>query len=268
MFVKTPYTEEELCQVAKVHEKLELLRSYANLYDTRQPINNAELQFVVDDILENVVPMAERLGLYTEQSELQDTCVRILYPQDYSNLKRLLQDAEASCEMVFRTFALPLTAMIKDLGIDIDFQYRMKSVYSIWRKMRVDHKEFDDVYDLFATRIIYKVPKDEQISWKIQRSNNVEDLKPDGEDNGYINIERLYCWRIYNVITMLYRIHPDRIKNWITHPKPSGYQALQMTVMGPDCNWIEIQIRSERMDYEAEHGSAAHWIYKEETSVK
>src|SRR5574344_2479658 len=270
MFVKTPYTEEELCQVAKVHEKLELLRSYANLYDTRQPINNAELQFVVDDILENVVPMAERLGLYTEQSELQDTCVRILYPQDYSNLKRLLQDAEASCEMVFRTFALPLTAMIKDLGIDIDFQYRMKSVYSIWRKMRVDHKEFDDVYDLFATRIIYKVP--EGTPAPLMEENCVDcldEVKTVKESlSADIDLEKFYCWRIYNVISMLFRIHPDRIKNWITHPKPSGYQAIQLTVMGPDCNWIEIQIRSERMDYEAEYGCASHFLYKQETGVK
>ena len=83
-----------------------------------------------------------------------------------------------------------------------------------------------------------------------------------------IDLEKFYCWRIYNVISMLFRIHPDRIKNWITYPKPSGYQALQLTVMGPDCNWIEIQIRSERMNYEAEYGIAAHWKYKAETSVK
>ena len=79
-----------------------------------------------------------------------------------------------------------------------------------------------------------------------------------------MDLEKLYCWRIYCVISSLYRIHPDRIRDWITHPKPSGYQALQFTVMGPDCNWIEIQIRSERMDYEAEYGSASHFLYKQE----
>ena len=83
-----------------------------------------------------------------------------------------------------------------------------------------------------------------------------------------MDIEKLYCWRIYTVISSLYRIHPDRIRDWITHPRPSGYQALQITVMGPDCNWIEIQIRSERMDYEAEYGSANHVLYKQGTSVK
>ena len=265
MFTKTHYTEEELQEVTLVKEKLAHLRTYATQYDAGQEIDKKELNETVDDILDNVVPMAERLGLNQEQSELQDTCVRIAYPEDYAHLKQLLQDAEASCEMVFKTFALPLKAMITDLGIEFDFQYRMKSIYSIWRKMRIDHKEFDDVYDLFATRIVYKVPENGTASWDIQEYT---DIKTDGASEGNIDIERLYCWRIYNVIAMLYRIHPDRIKNWITHPKPSGYQALQMTVMGPDCNWIEIQIRSERMDYEAEQGTAAHWLYKEETAKK
>ena len=82
----------------------------------------------------------------------------------------------------------------------------------------------------------------------------------------FMDPEILTCWRIYNIILSLYRIHPDRIKDWVTHPKPSGYQALQLTVMGPDCNWIEMQIRSERMNYEAEYGVAAHWKYKAETN--
>jgi GTP pyrophosphokinase len=139
--------------------------------------------------------------------------------------------------------------IMKEHGLDVRTEIRYRKPYSIWRKMRIDHKEFDDVYDLFATRIVYKVPEN------IVLAENVD-------------VEKLYCFRIYNIIAMLYRIHPDRIKDWVTHPKPSGYQALQMTVMGPDCNWIEIQIRSERMDYEAEYGSAAHWLYKEETAAK
>lgn len=268
MLVKTHYTDEELQQVELVQRKLKEVQSFAGLFDKGASYDERAMHALVDEVLENVVPLAERLGLNREQSEMQDTCVRIAYPEDYANLKKLLQEAEASCEMVFRTFALPLKAMIKDLGIDFEFQYRMKSIYSIWRKMRVDHKEFDDVYDLFATRIVYKVPEDNSVSWEGNAVSAVGDLKTAGMTDGNIDVERLYCWRIYNIISMLYRIHPDRIKNWITHPKPSGYQALQLTVMGPDCNWIEIQIRSERMDYEAEYGSAAHWRYKEETAVK
>lgn len=268
MFSKTHYTEEELRQVACVRKRLDVLRTYANAYDNSAHFDEGELQSVVDDILEEVAPLAERLGLHAEQKEMQDTCVRIAYPDDYAHLKKLLQDAEASCEMVFRTFSLPIKAMVTDLGIEFDFQYRMKSIYSIWRKMRIDNKEFDDVYDLFATRIVYKVPEDGNVSWDVQGDTEAAEIRPAGATEESIDIERLYCWRIYNVIAMLYRIHPDRIKDWVTHPKPSGYQALQMTVMGPDCNWIEIQIRSERMDYEAEYGAAAHWIYKGETAVK
>jgi len=249
VFEKAKYTEEELKQVQYVKEKHKQLLSYASRYDAGETLNHDELQAVVDDILDNVVPVAERLAMHAHQQEMQDTCVRICYPEDYKKLKQLLADSDAMCEVVFKTFALPIKAMLDDAGIVYDFQYRMKSIYSIWRKMRIDHKEFDDVYDLFATRVVYKVPENIVLA-------------------EHVDVEKLYCYRIYNIIAMLYRIHPDRIKDWVAHPKPSGYQALQMTVMGPDCNWIEIQIRSERMDYEAEYGTAAHWLYKEETAAK
>ena len=278
-FVKTEFTAEEKMHVAEVLQQLEELRSYAKRFDAGESLNNDELQVFVGHILEDVVPKSERLGMHHEQNELQDTCVRIAYPDDYQKLKCLLQDSEATCEMVFKTFSLPIRAMLDDLGIEYDFQYRMKSIYSIWRKMRIDHKEFDDVFDLFATRIVYKVPGQTltaeghaKLSWDVQHAPAVEGLRPEADiqallDRG-VDMEKLYCWRIYNVIAMLYRIHPDRIKDWVSHPKPSGYRALQMTVMGPDCNWIEIQLRSERMDYEAEHGSAAHWLYKGEKAVR
>lgn len=222
----------------------------------------------VDEILTHWAPLAERLGMAYEQYELQNLAVKLGFPDDYRQLKRLLLDSEMSCEMVFRTFALPIRAMLDEMGIEYEFKYRMKSVYSIWRKMRVDHKEFDDVYDLFATRIVYKP----QPVKPLEAANEL-DLLPEvaavkSQTIAEMDPEIVTCWRIYSVISMLYRIQHDRIKNWVTHPKPSGYQALQMTVMGPDCNWIEIQVRSERMDYEAEHGKAAHWRYKQESSAK
>lgn len=223
----------------------------------------------VEEILKTWAPLAEESGMEHEQHELQDLAVRMGFPEDYKRLKQLLIESEMSCEMVFRTFALPIRAMLDDMGIEYDFKYRMKSVYSIWRKMRNDGKEFDDVYDLFATRIVYK-PKEVIDPLPYVNENDVD------RDRGaalvrdwqltQMDAEKFYCWRIYTVIASLYRIHPDRIRNWITHPKKSGYQALQLTVMGPDCNWIEIQVRSERMDYEAEQGIAAHWKYKQESS--
>ena len=175
MFSKTEFTAEELKQVDYVNEKLDQLRSYASRYDKGEAIDHDELQAFVDDILDNVVPVAERLAMNSHQKELQDTCVRIGYPEDYEKLKKLLADSEAMCEIVFKTFALPIKAMLDDAGVVYDFQYRMKSVYSIWRKMRIDHKEFDDVYDLFATRVVYKVPEN------IVLAENVD-------------VEKLYCF--------------------------------------------------------------------------
>lgn len=221
-------------------------------------------------IIKTVAPAAEELGMEHEQHEMQDLAVKIGFPEDYKKLKKLLLDSEMTCEMVFKTFSLPIRAMLDDMGIEYEFKCRMKSVYSIWRKMRNDNKQFDDVYDLFATRIIYK-PKEIIDSLPQTGPNTVDQLTEVASTSQWqlsnMDAEKFYCWRIYTVISMLYRIHPDRIKDWITHPKKSGYQALQLTVMGPDCNWIEIQIRSERMHYEAEYGSAAHWKYKQESNA-
>lgn len=221
----------------------------------------------VREILSNWAPIAERLGMHSEQTELQNLAVKLGYPDDYRRLKMLLLESEMRCEEVFRTFALPIRTMLDDLGIEYEFKYRMKSVFSVWRKMRTEGKTFDDVYDLFATRIVYKpqpanafVPEyelDEDPEVAIVKDQTLLSIDP----------ERYTCWRIYTVISMLYRIQHDRIKNWIRHPKPSGYQALQLTVKGPEGHWVEIQIRSQRMDYEAEYGIAAHWRYKAENEL-
>lgn len=214
-------------------------------------------------------PMAEELGMLREQREMLDLAVKLAYPDDYRELKRLLFDSEATCEMVFKTFSLPICSMLDSLGIEYTFKYRMKSVYSIWRKMRVDNKQFDDVYDLFATRIVYKVP--DKVP-ELNAGNCVETLDEAAavktDTLAGIDRERLWCWKIYTVICSLYRIHPDRIRDWVTHPKPSDYRSLQLTVMGPDCNWIEIQVRSEQMDYDAEYGCANHVLYKKESAVR
>lgn len=240
------------------------------LWDAEGRVPSADAAAYIKDIQCRVAPLAEELGLSGPQHELEELSVKLGYPEDYKRLKRLLLESEMTCEMVFRTFALPIRAMLDDMGIDYDFKYRMKSVYSIWRKMTIDSKEFDDVYDLFATRIVYR-PKATIDPLPFAPDNVVDSVPLAAATKQWqlenMDVEKFYCWRIYTVISMLYRIHPDRIRDWITHPKPSGYQALQLTVMGPDCNWIEIQVRSERMDYEAEQGVAAHWKYKRETSL-
>lgn len=237
------------------------------LWDEQAVEPAADTASYVEEILSQWVPLAEHLGMFAEQNALQNLAVKMGYPEDYQRLETLLLESRMTCEMVFTTFALPIRSMLDELGIEYELKYRMKSVYSIWRKMRVDNKEFDDVYDLFAARIVYK-PQTPNLLAPVEDFNVDEAAASVMLDTvAQTNAEYLTCWRIYAVVSMLYRIQPGRIKNWITHPKPSGYQALQLTVMGPDCNWIELQIRSERMDYEAEHGKAAHWLYKQEKST-
>ena len=236
-------------QASQIQERLELMRSLEGA-----PVE--QCRPLADDTLQNVSPVAEELGLSNIQHELEDLSVRYGYPEDYKEIKHLMQENEAMCQIMFKTFTLPIQSMLDSMGLEYDLKFRMKGIYSIWRKMRVRGHLFDDIMDLFGARIVYKPMTAEQLQ-------TVTPLIVDPD----MDAERLTCWRIYNVITSLYRPHPDRIRDWITHPKPSGYQALQVTVMGPDCNWIEIQIRSQRMDDIAERGDAAHWKYKRETKA-
>ena len=233
-----------------VYERLEAMRDLEREgQDVRTRLSR--------DTLENVAPLAEELGMEREQRELEELGVRYGYPEDYAEIKHLMQENEVMCESTFRAFTLPIRSMLDSIGLEYELLFRMKSIYSIWRQIHVKQVPFDEVYDLFATRIVYKPMTVAQL----------QTMNPVAVEDGALDVEKLTLWRIYNIITSLWRIHPDRIKDWVTHPKPSGYQALQLTVMGPDCNWFEIQIRSERMDYEAEHGVAAHWKYKRESKA-
>ena len=244
-------------QEKEILERLELMR---HLED--KPLD--ECKPLADDTLANVSPVAEELGLHAVQHELEDLSIRYGYPDDYREIHHLMQENEAMCQMTFKTFTLPICSMLDSIGLKYDLKFRMKGTYSIWRKMKVKGHLFDDIYDLFGARIVYEPMTLEQL-----RSVNVDfshTTLPQVTDIS-LDAEILTCWRIYNVITSLYRPHPDRVRDWITHPKPSGYQAIQMTVMGPDCNWIEIQVRSHRMDDIAENGQAAHWKYKRETKA-
>ena len=233
-----------------VYERLEAMRDIEREgQDVRTRLSR--------DTLENVAPLAEELGMEREQRELEELGVRYGYPEDYAEIKHLMQENEVMCESTFRAFTLPIRSMLDSIGLEYELLFRMKSIYSIWRQIHVKQVPFDEVYALFATRIVYKPMTVAQL----------QTVRPVAVEDGALDVEKLTLWRIYNIITSLWRIHPDRIKDWVTHPKPSGYQALQLTVMGPDCNWFEIQIRSERMDYEAEHGVAAHWKYKRESKA-
>ncbi|MCM1021613.1 MAG: RelA/SpoT family protein [Muribaculum sp.] len=181
-------------------------------------------------------PLAHRLGLFAIKTELEDLSFKYEHPMAYKRISEQIQASQNRRSAVYNDFSLPIKQRLTDMGLKFEAKARLKSVYSIWRKMETKHIPFEEVYDLYAMRIIF-----------------------DCEDQ---SLEKQICWQIYSAITDLYRLHPERTRDWISNPKANGYQALHLTVMGPDGNWIEVQIRSRRMDEIAELGFAAHWKYK------
>lgn len=218
----------------KIADRLHNMRTLEALTPIKQ-------RRIAGETLYLYAPLAYRLGLFNIKQELEDLSLRYEHPDEYTDLKRKLQESEEGRQRIFTTFSAPIVSMLDDLGLKYSFKYRMKSIYSIWRKMKTKQIAFEEIYDLFAARIVFH---------------------PESEKT-----EKTDCWRIYTAITSIYKLHPDRIRDWISRPKSNGYEALHVTVMGPDGNWIEIQIRSERMNEIAEKGLAAHWKYKQGRQV-
>ncbi len=181
-------------------------------------------------------PLAHRLGLFEIKTELEDLSFKYEHPKAYERISELIRQSEAGRSAVYNDFATPILAALDKMNLRYEAKARLKSVYSIWRKMETKHVPFEEIYDLYAMRIIFDCDDPSQ--------------------------EKGICWSIYSAITDLYRLHPDRTRDWVSIPKANGYQALHLTVMGPDGNWVEVQIRSRRMDEIAEKGFAAHWKYK------
>lgn len=223
------FSEDVRVILVKVADRLHNMRTLSALPEMKQ-------RRIANETLYLYAPIADRMGLYKIKNELEELGLLYENPEEYQQIKNQMQEAEENCSTLFKTFSAPVTSLLDGLGLQYTFQYRMKSIYSIWRKMHKKHISFDEVYDLFAARIVFT---------------------PSSPEN-----EKTDCWRIYTALTSIYKIHPDRIRDWISHPKQSGYEALQVTVMGPDSNWIEVQIRSERMNTMAEEGMASHWKYK------
>jgi guanosine-3',5'-bis(diphosphate) 3'-pyrophosphohydrolase len=181
-------------------------------------------------------PLAHRLGLYAIKSELEDLSLKYKYPDQYRDISLQLRDKEEHRSYLVNQFIKPIDEKLKDEKLKFSINGRPKSVYSIWKKMQVKKVSFDEVYDLLAIRIIFK------------SNENID--------------ERRKCWEIFSIVTSIYNYKQDRIRDWITIPKANGYEALHVTVMGPEGKWVEVQIRSERMNEIAERGFAAHWKYK------
>lgn len=181
-------------------------------------------------------PLANRLGLNQIKTELEDLSFKYEHPEEYSAIEKNLTYTHEQRETLFDSFTNPIREALDKLGIRYDIKARIKSPYSIWNKMQKKHVSFDEIYDILAVRIIFK-PK-----------------TPQEEVNE--------CFNIYVELCKLYKSHPDRLRDWLSHPKANGYQALHVTLMSNQGRWIEVQIRSEHMDDIAEQGFAAHWKYK------
>ena len=182
-------------------------------------------------------PLANRLGLNKIKSELENLSFRFEHPDDFAAIEAKLQSTRASRDELFSQFTSPIETALKQMGIQYEIKERVKSPYSIWNKMQNKHVTFEEIYDILAVRIIF-TPR--------VREEEVNE-----------------CFNIYVAISRIYKSHPDRLRDWLSHPKANGYQALHVTLMSKQGRWIEVQIRSDRMDEIAEQGFAAHWKYKD-----
>lgn len=183
-------------------------------------------------------PIAHRIGLYAIKTELEDNAFKIMQPKEYADIAQKLKNNEAQRTMFINKFSLPIAARLTEKKIDYDISGRPKSIYGIYQKMKRKGVTFEEIYDLFAIRIIFTPTMD------------------DGS-------EKEQCFKIYSVVTDIYASRPDRLRDWVTKPKDNSYEALHLTVMGPEGKWVEVQIRTRRMDQIAEFGYAAHFKYKD-----
>ena len=185
-------------------------------------------------------PLAHRLGLHRVKSELEDLSLKYRYPEVYNEISEKIKLTEERRLHLINHFSLPIIDALESNGFDFNISGRPKSIYSIWQKMHQKNVSFEEIYDLFAIRIVFESKQDVP--------------------------EKTQCWNVYSIITDIYAPKPERIRDWVSTPKANGYEALHTTVMGPNGKWMEIQIRSRRMDEIAERGFAAHWKYKDKTS--
>ena len=214
----------------KICDRLHNMRTLAS-----QPANKQYK--IAGETLYIYAPLANRLGLNKIKTELEDLSFRYEHPDAYASIEKKLASTQAQRDTLFDEFTAPIRKELDKMGFEYELKARVKSPYSIWCKMQNKHVTFEEIYDILAVRIIYKPKaKEEEI-------NN--------------------CFQIYVAISQIYKSHPDRLRDWVNHPKANGYQALHVTLMSSKGRWIEVQIRSEHMDELAEQGFAAHWKYKD-----
>ena len=180
-------------------------------------------------------PLAHKLGLYKLKSELEDLSLKYMEHDAYYMIREKLNETKASRDAYIAAFIKPVEEKVKAAGINCHIKGRTKSIHSIWEKMKKQKCGFEGIYDLFAIRIIIDCPEEK---------------------------EKMQCWQAYSIVTDMYQPNPKRLRDWLSVPKSNGYESLHITVLGPEQKWVEVQIRTERMDEIAERGVAAHWRYK------
>ena len=212
----------------KMCDRIHNLRTIGSMPRHKQLKIAAETSYIY-------MPLSHRLGLYKIKTEFQDLCLKINEPEVHADLTQKIENTASDRQDYISLFVNPLDERMGELDVPFRIQSRIKAISSIYNKLKTQKIPFEQIYDLFAVRIIIDVPKEK---------------------------EKSFCWQVYSIITDLYRPIPERLKDWVTTPKGNGYESLHTTVIGPEGRFVEVQIRSERMDDVAERGFAAHWKYK------
>ncbi|HMW27234.1 MAG TPA: RelA/SpoT family protein, partial [Ferruginibacter sp.] len=222
-------TDDPRVILIKLADRLHNMRTLGSMKREKQLKISSETVYVF-------APLAHRMGLYTIKTELEDLAMKYMEPDTYRYIAQKLSDTKRERNKYINDFIRPLKEKLEKAGFDFEIYGRPKSIHSIWNKMKKKGVSFEEVYDLFAIRIIVNSP-----------------LEKEKED----------CWKVYSIITDEYNPSPERLRDWLSNPKSNGYEALHTTVMGPHGKWVEVQIRTKRMNEIAEKGLAAHWKYKE-----
>ncbi|WP_294920749.1 RelA/SpoT family protein [uncultured Prevotella sp.] len=242
LYTKTPVIESEnfrnllLSFAEDMRVILIMITDRVNLMRQIRDTDNTEAKLrVAEEASYLYAPLAHKLGLYKLKSELEDLSLKYLEHDAYYMIKEKLNATKRSRDAYIEKFIAPIDEKLKQLGIKCHIKGRTKSIHSIWQKMKKQQCGFEGIYDLFAIRIIIDSPYDQ---------------------------EKMLCWQTYSLITDMYQPNPKRLRDWLSVPKSNGYESLHITVLGPEQKWVEVQIRTERMDEIAERGLAAHWRYK------
>ena len=222
------YSTDPRVILIKLADRLEVMRTLGSFPREKQEKKAWETLHLYSEI-------AHKLGLYGIKSEMEDLSLKYSYPEDYNHIIQKLSDTDTERAAFIKRFVAPIEERMKQQGIKYTLKSRSKSVYSIWRKMKKTGVSFDEVYDVFAIRFIIDCPRE---------------------------LEKQTCWAVFSIVTDFYTPNPARMRDWITIPKSNGYESLHATVVTPEGKWVEVQIRTERMDEVAERGVAAHWRYK------